>query len=130
MHYIPQLALMASLFSSALASPVDVTGKKTVSIADIKGKKTFSVEQVLAKKTQMQAPAIGMLKTYAKFSAPAPVQLKAAVKAIQAGTVQATPQAVSRTSLLPLVSLLTRALVRYVLSVSSHCWRSDIEPEL
>ncbi|KAG2170207.1 MAG: CBS-domain-containing protein [Aureobasidium pullulans] len=92
MHHISHLALAASLISSALTSPVDVTGKKTVSIADIKGKKTFSVEQVLAKKQQMQAPALSMLKTYAKFSGTAPVQLKAAAAAIQAGTVQATPQ--------------------------------------
>ena len=92
MHFNSHFALAASLISSALTSPVDVTGKKTVSIADIKGKKTFSVEQVLAKKQQMQAPALSMLKTYAKFSGTAPVQLKAAAAAIQAGTVQATPQ--------------------------------------
>lgn len=96
MHSLSHLALAASLFTSVLASPVDVTGKKTVSVADIKGKKTFSVEQVLAKKAQMEAPALGMLRTYAKYSAAAPAQLKAAVAAIQAGTVQATPQSVRR----------------------------------
>ncbi|KAI4794806.1 aspartyl protease [Aureobasidium sp. EXF-8846] len=92
MHFNLSFALVASLISSAVASPVDVTGKKTVSIADIKGKKTFTVQQVLAKKQAMQAPALSMLRTYAKYSAAPPTQLKAAGAAIQAGTVQANPQ--------------------------------------
>jgi len=96
MHFNSNFALVASLISSALASPVDVTGKKTVSIADIKGKKTFTVQQVEAKRQAMQAPALSMLKTYAKFSASPPTQLKAAGAAIQAGTVQATPQHVCK----------------------------------
>jgi hypothetical protein len=92
MHFNLPFALVASLISSAVASPVDVTGKKTVSIADLKGKKTFTVQQVLAKKQAMQAPALSMLRTYAKYSAAPPTQLKAAGAAIQAGTVQANPQ--------------------------------------
>ncbi|KAI4724583.1 aspartyl protease [Aureobasidium sp. EXF-10728] len=92
MHFNSHFALVASLVSSALASPVDVSSKRTVSIADIKGKKTFTVQQVLAKKQEMLAPALSMLSTYAKFSATPPTQLKAAGAAIQAGTVQATPQ--------------------------------------
>ncbi|KAI4785261.1 aspartyl protease, partial [Aureobasidium sp. EXF-8845] len=92
MHFNLNFALVASLVSSAVASPVDVSGKKTVSIADIKGKKTFTVQQVLAKKQAMQAPALSMLRTYAKYSAAPPTQLKAAGAAIQAGTVQANPQ--------------------------------------
>ncbi|CAD0106417.1 unnamed protein product [Aureobasidium uvarum] len=92
MHFNSHFALVASLVSSALASPVDVSSKRTVSIADIKGKKTFTVQQVLAKKQEMLAPALSMLNTYAKFSATPPTQLKAAGAAIQAGTVQATPQ--------------------------------------
>jgi hypothetical protein len=94
MHFNFNCALVASLVSSALASPVDVTGKKTVSIADIKGKKTFSVQQVLAKRQGIQAPALSMLRTYAKYSASPPTQLKAAGAAAQAGTVQATPEVV------------------------------------
>jgi hypothetical protein len=96
MHHTSQLVLVASLIGFTLGSPVDVTGKKTVSLADIKGKKTFTINQVLAKKQQMQAPALAMLKTYAKYAATPPLQLKAAGQAIQAGTVQATPQSVSR----------------------------------
>jgi hypothetical protein len=91
MHFNFNCALVASLVSSALASPVDVTGKKTVSIADIKGKKTFSVQ---AKRQGIQAPALSMLRTYAKYSASPPTQLKAAGAAAQAGTVQATPEVV------------------------------------
>lgn len=95
MHFNSHFALAASLISSALASPVDVT-KRVVSIADIKGKKTFTVQQVEAKRQEMQAPALSMLRTYAKFSGSPPTQLKVAGAAIQAGTVQATPQHVCK----------------------------------
>lgn len=88
------LAFLTGFAALVVASPVEPRGIK----------QSFSVPQVAAGKTLKLAPAISMLKTYAKYSsvgASAPAAILDAASAAQSGTVVATPESYDQAYLCP-----------------------------
>lgn len=116
------IAILSALAALAMASPVDRR----------MGKSAFTVPQVEAGVVVKSAPAISMLKTYAKYSsagAVAPAAVKAAAAAAQSGTVAASPESV-RTFLLPRHNHSLMLSVGYVLPLPCICWRANAQPRL
>ncbi|KAK4971272.1 hypothetical protein LTR66_006318 [Elasticomyces elasticus] len=89
MHYLQSSAALVAFASLAVASPVEVQNKHTFSLLQVPGPKVF------------RNGPVDMMKTYAKYKATAPPDVKVAAAAVQSGSVTANPQAYDESYLCP-----------------------------
>ncbi|KAK4964048.1 hypothetical protein LTR66_006240 [Elasticomyces elasticus] len=89
MHYLQSSVALVAFASLAVASPVEVQNKRTFSLLQVPGPKVF------------RNGPVDMMKTYAKYKAKAPSDVKKAAAAVQSGSVTANPQAYDESYLCP-----------------------------